>query len=92
MKDSSVFLGLNIYSYGKSKEKEINLGLDLQGGMSVTLVVSTPELVEQKCSRYYVQTPEFRKSFDAAVKKYRKGASGEDFLDIYKKVIKISVD
>lgn len=34
------------YSYAECKEKEINLGLDLKGGMAVTLEVSIPELVE----------------------------------------------
>ncbi len=33
------------YSYNECKEKEINLGLDLKGGMAVTLEVSIPELV-----------------------------------------------
>jgi SecD/SecF fusion protein len=34
------------YSYRECKEKEINLGLDLKGGMAVTLEVSVPELIE----------------------------------------------
>lgn len=33
------------YTYNEAKEKEINLGLDLKGGMAVTLEVSIPELV-----------------------------------------------
>lgn len=33
------------YTYQECKEKEINLGLDLKGGMAVTLEVSIPELV-----------------------------------------------
>ncbi len=33
------------YTYRECKEKEINLGLDLKGGMAVTLEVSIPELV-----------------------------------------------
>ena len=80
MRDSSVWLG---FTYGQSKEKEINLGLDLQGGMSITLVVSSPEIVEQKCSRLFVETDEFLGPFNEAVAKYKKGASGDDFLDIY---------
>ncbi len=32
-------------TYAECQEKEINLGLDLQGGMSVTLEISVPELV-----------------------------------------------
>lgn len=34
------------YTYRECKEKEINLGLDLKGGMAVTLEVSIPELIE----------------------------------------------
>ena len=34
------------YTYRECKEKEINLGLDLRGGMAVTLEVSIPELIE----------------------------------------------
>ena len=37
-----VFLG---FTYKEIKEKEINLGLDLKGGMNVMLEVSVPELV-----------------------------------------------
>ena len=33
------------YTYREAKEKEINLGLDLKGGMAVTLEVDIPELV-----------------------------------------------
>lgn len=81
-KDSSIWLG---FTYGQSKDKEINLGLDLQGGMSVTLAVSSPQLVQQLCSETYVADDLFLKSFNAAVKKYNHGANGTDFLDIYAK-------
>src|SRR5690554_6394952 len=33
------------YTYQESKSKQINLGLDLAGGMSVTLEVSIPDLI-----------------------------------------------
>ncbi len=33
------------YTYQECKEKQINLGLDLAGGMSVTLEVSFPDLI-----------------------------------------------
>ncbi len=87
MKDSSVWFGL---TYSSCKEKEINLGLDLQGGMSITLVVSSPELVIQKCDQMYSEdeNSDFHKIFDQAVAKYNKGATGEDFLDIYQDLAK----
>lgn len=38
-------LGMRKYTYQEVKEQELNLGLDLQGGMNVTLEVSLDELV-----------------------------------------------
>jgi SecD/SecF fusion protein len=40
--DEKVFLG---YTYKQTKYKEINLGLDLKGGMNVTLEVSYPDVI-----------------------------------------------
>ncbi|HLG04195.1 MAG TPA: protein translocase subunit SecDF [Bacteroidia bacterium] len=36
---------LKLYTYEDCKEKELNLGLDLKGGMNVTMEVSTPEII-----------------------------------------------
>ncbi|MDX5321766.1 MAG: protein translocase subunit SecDF, partial [Bacteroidota bacterium] len=38
-------LGLREYTYLQVKERELNLGLDLQGGMNVTLEVSLPDVI-----------------------------------------------
>ncbi|HCS20193.1 MAG TPA: protein translocase subunit SecDF [Bacteroidetes bacterium] len=38
-------LGLRQYTYLQVKERELNLGLDLQGGMNVTLEVSLPDVI-----------------------------------------------
>lgn len=78
MKDSSIYLG---FTYGESKYKEINLGLDLQGGMSVTLALATPQLVEQLMGDVDETSPIYA-PFKAAKEKYNNGASGSDFLDI----------
>ncbi|MBO4645069.1 MAG: protein translocase subunit SecD [Bacteroidales bacterium] len=80
MKDSSVFLG---FTYGECKYKELNLGLDLQGGMSVTLALSSPQLIQQLCSNS--EDPLFIKTFEATQKKYANGATGEDFIDLFAK-------
>ncbi len=45
--------------YKHAKQKEINLGLDLQGGMHVTLEVSVPDLVKALGSNS--QNPTFQK-------------------------------
>lgn len=42
---------LKKYSYAEVKEQELNLGLDLQGGMNVTLEVSLDELVRSMSNR-----------------------------------------
>ncbi|QZE14298.1 protein translocase subunit SecDF [Halosquirtibacter laminarini] len=39
-------LGVKKFTYKEVKEQEINLGLDLKGGMNVTLEVSVPEIVK----------------------------------------------
>ena len=38
-------LGIAKYTYAECKQREINLGLDLKGGMNVTLEVSIPDLL-----------------------------------------------
>ncbi|MFA9389423.1 MAG: protein translocase subunit SecDF [Prolixibacteraceae bacterium] len=40
------FLGIRKYTYKEVKSREINLGLDLKGGMNVTLEVSVVDLVK----------------------------------------------
>jgi len=46
MKSKVVYnLGFIRYTYDECKKREINLGLDLKGGMNVTLEVSTPDLL-----------------------------------------------
>lgn len=42
---------LKNYTYMEAKEQELNLGLDLQGGMNVTLEVSLDELVRSMSNR-----------------------------------------
>ena len=40
------FLGMVDFSYKQCKEKEVNLGLDLKGGMNVMMEVSVPDIIE----------------------------------------------
>jgi len=42
---------LKKYTYSEVKEQELNLGLDLQGGMNVTLEVSLDELIRSMSNR-----------------------------------------
>lgn len=46
MRDQVVFnIGIRQYTYQEVKAREINLGLDLKGGMNVTLEISVPEII-----------------------------------------------
>ena len=74
------------YTYNESKEKEINLGLDLKGGMSVTLEVSIPELIENLAGN--PTDEEFQKAL-ALAKENQKNSQSDYitlFNDAYKNV------
>lgn len=66
-------------TYKDVKTKEINLGLDLKGGMNVMLQVQLQDLVEA-LSGYNV-TPEFRQALDLA--KERSVNSREDYISLF---------
>ncbi len=77
MNDTKVFLG---NTYKKCKYKELNLGLDLKGGMNVTLEISMPDVVQSLATN--TEDPLFKTSFDKAVKEYENTTNG-DFIDIF---------
>jgi SecD/SecF fusion protein len=66
-------------TFQEVKDKSISLGLDLKGGMSVTLELSMPELLKNKALN--PRDLNFMKPFDAAVAKYNK--NGGDFVEIF---------
>ncbi len=67
MRDSlwkkEVFLG---YTYGEVKKLELNLGLDLQGGMHATLMVSPEEIIKSMANDS--QDPNFLAALEQAKK------------------------
>ncbi len=67
------------YTYKECKEREINQGLDLKGGMAVTLEVSIPELVDNLSANS--QDPAFRAAMTAA--RERQKSSTEDFITLF---------
>ena len=67
-------------SYQKCKDQELSLGLDLQGGMSVTLEVSIPELLRNLAGNS--PKASFKEPFKAAMTNYGKGAS-DDFVELF---------
>ncbi len=65
------------YTYGFCKKNELSLGLDLQGGMAVTLELSVPDLVNTLSD--YSSNLGFRKAMEKASKEA--GTDNEKFLD-----------
>jgi SecD/SecF fusion protein len=67
-------------SYQKCKDQELGLGLDLQGGMSVTLEVSIPDLVKNLAGNS--PKASFKEPFKVAMTNYGKGVS-DDFVELF---------
>lgn len=74
-------LGIKKYTFREVKEREINLGLDLQGGMNVTLEVSVIDLIKNMASNS--QDPTFLKAIELAKEKQK--TSQEDFVTLFGK-------
>lgn len=72
------FLGMK-YTYQEVKEKELQLGLDLQGGMSVTLEVGLDGLVESMSNN--PKDPGLQRAIDEAVR--MKANSEADFVKLF---------
>ena len=67
------------YTYRDAKEREINLGLDLKGGMNVTLEVSVKDIVKALSGNS--QDPTFLKAMDIATQRQEK--SEGDFVTLF---------
>lgn len=79
-KDVILTYGINgAISYQQAKENELNLGLDLQGGMNVTLEVEMTGLLKSMSNNS--TDPVFLKALDNADK--RKANSGADFITLF---------
>ena len=79
VRNEKVFFG---YTYKDVKEKEINLGLDLKGGMNVTLQLDLAELV-RSCARTKT-TAEFNDVM--ALAKAQADQSHEDFISLFAEI------
>jgi len=79
-KDVTVTYGINgAMSYQKAKEEELNLGLDLQGGMNVTLEVEMSGLLKSLANNS--KDPNFLSAIQNADK--RKANSNADFITLF---------
>lgn len=76
------FFWIRKYTYADCKDREINLGLDLRGGMNVTLEVSVDDVLVALSNNS--TDPDFLKAIDAA----KKMAPSEDFVSRFAKAYK----
>jgi len=67
------------YTLKECREKEINLGLDLKGGMNVTMEVSVPEIIRALSG--HNTTDDFNNAIALAQEKQK--TSGSDFLTLF---------
>ena len=75
------FLGLKGYTYKECKELEMNLGLDLKGGMNVTMEVSVVDIIKAMANDSKNET------FVAAIAKAKQmqADSQDDFVTLFGK-------
>ena len=68
------------YTYREAKEREINLGLDLKGGMNVTLEVSVKDIVNALAGAN-ANDPTFQQAMQLAAERQQK--SEGDFVTLF---------
>ncbi len=73
------FAWIRKYTYKECCEREINLGLDLKGGMNVTMEVSVPDII--KALAQNTKDPFFNKVLDDAKKMHE--TSNQDFVALF---------
>lgn len=79
-KDQTVTYGINgAVSYQRAKNEELNLGLDLQGGMNVTMEVEMTGLIKSLANNS--KDPNFLKAIENA--NNRKANSDADFITLF---------
>ncbi len=72
-------LGVKKYTFQECKEREINLGLDLKGGMNVTMEVGVTDIIRNMSNNPL--DPTLNKAIDEAVKMQQN--SQEDFVTLF---------
>lgn len=72
-------IGITKFTYEACKEQELNLGLDLRGGMNVTLEISVDEIIRQMSNNSPDKT--FNKALVEAQKQM--GKSNKDFITLF---------
>lgn len=72
-------LGFVKYTYSDCKKRELNLGLDLKGGMNVTMEVSIPDLLRNMSNKSTDTT--FNEALTKAIEQQR--TSQANFVDLF---------
>jgi SecD/SecF fusion protein len=72
-------LGVKKFTYKECKERQINLGLDLKGGMNVTLEISNADILKSLSNNN--QDPTFLKALAQAQK--MQNSSQKDFITLF---------
>lgn len=72
-----VYLG---YTLKQAREKGVNLGLDLKGGMNVTLEISVPDILRALSN--YNTSPNFNRALEMATERQRT-TTGTPYLDLF---------
>lgn len=80
MASETVFnIGVKRYTFAEVKELELNLGLDLKGGMNVTLQVAVGDIIQALSGNS--QNPTFQQALALAREKEK--SSQEDFVTLF---------
>ena len=77
------FLWMRKFSYKECKAREVNLGLDLKGGMNVMMEVSTKDVLTNLATN--PNDPELVKLVSAAEKEHL--ATGDRFIDCFERIV-----
>ena len=69
------------YTYQDCKEREINLGLDLKGGMNVILEIAVEDIIRSIAAPQYLTDPVFTET--VALAREKKLNSQSDYVDLF---------
>jgi SecD/SecF fusion protein len=79
--ETALNIGITEYTYSQVKERQLSLGLDLQGGMSVVLQVSLEDLIKVMANNS--QDPTFLKALENAKKS--QSNTQDNFVNLFGK-------
>ena len=69
------------YTYQECKEREVNLGLDLKGGMNVILEIAVEDIIRSLVANQFLTDPVFTETMALAHEKKKNSQS--DFVDLF---------